>query len=141
VLEALFILLEFRSPSRRIFIGSHSLPPIWFAVSVLHLFPKSVRPVSPRQIGKTQPAETTSSSKQSISRFTQGIATNLRGKVDYLLGNLKGSIPKCIQKGGIKSQLLRTPFPEFIQKPPNRSRFGGLVGARSPSKEAQVPHT
>jgi hypothetical protein len=27
VLEALFILLEFPSPSRRIFIGSHSLPP------------------------------------------------------------------------------------------------------------------
>jgi hypothetical protein len=26
-LEAAFILLEFRSPSRRIFIGSHSLPP------------------------------------------------------------------------------------------------------------------
>jgi hypothetical protein len=37
VLEALFILLEFPSPSRRIFIGSHSLPPLWFAVSVLHL--------------------------------------------------------------------------------------------------------
>jgi hypothetical protein len=35
-LEALFILLEFPSPSRRIFIGSHSLPPLWFAVSVLH---------------------------------------------------------------------------------------------------------
>jgi hypothetical protein len=27
VLEAVFILLEFPSPSRRIFIGSHSLPP------------------------------------------------------------------------------------------------------------------
>jgi hypothetical protein len=35
VLEAVFILLEFQSPSRRIFIGSHSLPPLWFAVSVL----------------------------------------------------------------------------------------------------------
>jgi hypothetical protein len=35
VLEAEFILLEFPSPSRRIFIGSHSLPPLWFAVSVL----------------------------------------------------------------------------------------------------------
>jgi hypothetical protein len=34
VLEAAFILLEFPSPSRRIFIGSHSLPPLWFAVSV-----------------------------------------------------------------------------------------------------------
>jgi hypothetical protein len=28
VLEAVFILLEFSSPSRRIFIGSHSLPPL-----------------------------------------------------------------------------------------------------------------
>jgi hypothetical protein len=36
VLEVVFLLLEFSSPSRRIFIGSHSLPPLWFAVSVLH---------------------------------------------------------------------------------------------------------
>jgi hypothetical protein len=28
VLEAAFILLEFPSPSKRIFIGSHSLPPL-----------------------------------------------------------------------------------------------------------------
>jgi hypothetical protein len=35
VLEAVFILLEFPSPSRRIFIGSYSLPPLLFAVSVL----------------------------------------------------------------------------------------------------------
>jgi hypothetical protein len=34
-LEAVFILLEVPSPSRRIFIGSHSLPPLWFVVSVL----------------------------------------------------------------------------------------------------------
>jgi hypothetical protein len=27
-LEAVFVLLEFPSPSRRIFIGSHSLPPL-----------------------------------------------------------------------------------------------------------------
>jgi hypothetical protein len=38
VLEAMFILLEPPSPSRRIFNGSHSLPPLWFAVSVLHGF-------------------------------------------------------------------------------------------------------
>jgi hypothetical protein len=38
VLEVVFILLEPLSPSRRIFIGSHSLPPplLLFAVSVLH---------------------------------------------------------------------------------------------------------
>jgi hypothetical protein len=41
VLEAVFILLEFPSHSRRIFISSQSLPPLWFAVSVLHV-PASV---------------------------------------------------------------------------------------------------
>jgi hypothetical protein len=35
VLEAVFVLLESSSRLRRIFIGSHSLPPLWFAVSVL----------------------------------------------------------------------------------------------------------
>jgi hypothetical protein len=35
VLEAVFVLLESPSPSRGIFIGSHSLPPLWFTVSVL----------------------------------------------------------------------------------------------------------
>jgi hypothetical protein len=35
VLEAVFILLELLSPSRRIFISSHSLHPLWFAVLVL----------------------------------------------------------------------------------------------------------
>jgi hypothetical protein len=43
VLEAVFILLEFLSPSRRIFIGSHSLPPLWFAVSVLQVVSEPVR--------------------------------------------------------------------------------------------------
>jgi hypothetical protein len=37
VLEAVFVLLEPSSPLRRIFIGSHSLPPLWFAVSVLQI--------------------------------------------------------------------------------------------------------
>jgi hypothetical protein len=35
VVEAVFVLLEFPSPSRRIFIGSHSPPHLWFAISVL----------------------------------------------------------------------------------------------------------
>jgi hypothetical protein len=38
-LEAVFVLLESLCPSRRIFIGSHSLPPLWFAVSVLQKCP------------------------------------------------------------------------------------------------------
>jgi hypothetical protein len=37
VLEGVFVLLEFPSPSRRIFIGSHSLPPSL----VLHIGPSS----------------------------------------------------------------------------------------------------
>jgi hypothetical protein len=45
VLEAAFILLEFSSPSRRIFIGSHSLPPLWFDVSVLQFTSKSAEKV------------------------------------------------------------------------------------------------
>jgi hypothetical protein len=40
-LEAVFVLLEFSSPSRRIFIGSHSLPPSL----VRHIGPSS--PVAP----------------------------------------------------------------------------------------------
>jgi hypothetical protein len=43
LLEAVFILLEFPSPSRRIFIGSHSLPPPWFGVSVLQVVLEPVR--------------------------------------------------------------------------------------------------
>jgi hypothetical protein len=43
VLELVFILLEFPSPLRRIFIGSHSLPPLWYAVSVLQVVSKPVR--------------------------------------------------------------------------------------------------
>jgi hypothetical protein len=50
VLEAVFILLEFLSPSRRIFIGSHSLPPLWFAVSVLHW----VKTYHPRNVWFTE---------------------------------------------------------------------------------------
>jgi hypothetical protein len=45
VLEVVFILLEFPSPSRRFFIGSHSLPPsLWFAVSVLQLRTQPSKP-------------------------------------------------------------------------------------------------
>jgi hypothetical protein len=43
VLEVVFILLEFPSPLRRIFIGFHSLPRLWFAVSVLQVVSEPVR--------------------------------------------------------------------------------------------------
>jgi hypothetical protein len=43
VLEAVFILLESPSPLRKIFISSHSLPPLWFVVSVLQVVSEPVR--------------------------------------------------------------------------------------------------
>jgi hypothetical protein len=43
VFEAVFILLESSSSSRRIFISSHSPPPLWFAVTVLQVVSEPVR--------------------------------------------------------------------------------------------------
>jgi hypothetical protein len=43
VLEAVFVLLESPSPSRRIFIGSHSLPSLWLSVSVLQVVSEPFR--------------------------------------------------------------------------------------------------
>jgi hypothetical protein len=65
VLEAVFILLEFPSPSRRFFIGSHSLPPLWFAVSVLQIYAASKKlapieleiPEKSDKANKPQPSE------------------------------------------------------------------------------------
>jgi hypothetical protein len=54
VLEAVFILLEFPSPSRRIFIGSHSLPPLWFDVSVLQVVSELVRVFIDSNLSKIQ---------------------------------------------------------------------------------------
>jgi hypothetical protein len=54
VLEAVFVLLEYPSPSRRIFIGSHSLPHLWFAASVLHVVLEPVRVFSDSNQSKIQ---------------------------------------------------------------------------------------
>jgi hypothetical protein len=43
VLEVVFVLLEYPSPSRRIFIGSRSLPHLWFSSSVLQVVSEPVR--------------------------------------------------------------------------------------------------
>jgi hypothetical protein len=48
VLEAVFVLLESPSPSRRIFIGSHSFPPLWFTVSVLQCVVFFFAPMAPK---------------------------------------------------------------------------------------------
>jgi hypothetical protein len=49
--------------------------------------------------------------------------------------------PKPTQSRGIGSQPSRTPSHGNHRKHPNRSHFVGFVGSRSPSKEAQGPHT
>jgi hypothetical protein len=54
VLEVVFALLESPSPLRRIFIGSHSLPPLWFAVSVLQVVSELVRVVIDSNQAKIQ---------------------------------------------------------------------------------------
>jgi hypothetical protein len=54
---------------------------------------------------------------------------------------LEARSPKPTQSRGTESQPSRTPSKGNHRKHPNRSRFGGFVGSRSPSKEAQGPHT
>jgi hypothetical protein len=55
-LDAVFILLESSSPSRRIFIGSHSLPALQLAVPVLQqlnsLFSQEIPSSDPIDLGK-----------------------------------------------------------------------------------------
>jgi hypothetical protein len=77
VSEAAFILLEFPSPSRRIFIDSHSLPPLWFTVSVLQGCPGG-NPAIP---------EVSLQSVESFGRLGDG---NLR--VDPRVGLLEGAV-------------------------------------------------
>jgi hypothetical protein len=60
VLEAAFILLEFLSPSRRIFIGSHSLPPSL----VRRIGPSPPRPSAPAAYPRPPPSVATPSSSR-----------------------------------------------------------------------------
>jgi hypothetical protein len=75
VLEAVFVLLESPSPSRRIFIGSHSLPPLWFAVSVLQdLKDLGIRPelyAEETKMGTNLPVTATTLSKAERKEFCQ----------------------------------------------------------------------
>jgi hypothetical protein len=61
----------------------------------------------------------------------------------YLLGNLylKGIDPKCSQSRGIEEIASLGQELAQLEKPPNRVRFNRDLGAKSPSKEAQDPHT
>jgi hypothetical protein len=59
------------------------------------------------------------------------------------LGNLylKGIDLKRSQSRGIKEIISVDQELGQLEKPPNRVRFKGDLGAKSPAKEAQYPHT
>jgi hypothetical protein len=105
-LEAAFVLLEFSSPSRRIFIGSHSLPPLWFAVSVLQTL------------------------EDYLSRPSRLLETIL---LDYkVLGGLSYGPPWAHYLGGYQDRLLGGPLglPGLCHTAPDgvrRKDYGGEV--------------
>jgi hypothetical protein len=61
----------------------------------------------------------------------------------YLLGNLylKGIDPKRSQSRGIEEISSLGQELAQLEKPSNRVRFKRDLGAKSPAKEAQEPHT
>jgi hypothetical protein len=61
----------------------------------------------------------------------------------YLLGNLyhKGIDPNRSKSRGIEEIASLGQELAQLKKPPNRVRFKGDLGAKSPAKEAQDPHT
>jgi hypothetical protein len=61
----------------------------------------------------------------------------------YLLGNLylKEIDPKRSQSRGIEEIVFLGQQLAQLEKPPNRVRFKRDLGAKSPVKEAQDPHT
>jgi hypothetical protein len=98
-----------------------------------------VRPPLPENL----PAGQTSTSHRPIPRITPPIAAELREKLGYLLGNLylKGIYPKRSQSRGIEEIVSLGQELGQLEKPPNRVRIKGDLGAKSPAKEAQDPHT
>jgi hypothetical protein len=75
VLEAVFVLWEFSSPSRRIFIGSHSLPP------------SLVRRIGPSKVLKNI--------NSTIESFTTAMKNQLsfNKMIETLLAQLASSLP------------------------------------------------
>jgi hypothetical protein len=91
---------------------------------------------------ENQPAGQTSTSSRPISRITPRIVAKLREKLGYLLGYLylKGD-PNRSQSRGIEEIASLGQELAQLEKPPNRVRFKRDLGAKSPYKEAQDPHT
>jgi hypothetical protein len=100
---------------------------------------QAVRPLLPEK----QPAGQTLTSSRPISRITPRIAAKLRDKLGYLLGNLylKGIDPKRSQSRGIEENASLGQELAQLEKPPNLVQFNRDLGAKSPAKEAQEPHT
>jgi hypothetical protein len=90
-----------------------------------------------------EPAGQTLTSSRPISRITPRIAAKLWDLMGYLLGNLyvKGIDAKRSQSRGIEEIASLGQELAQLEKPPNRVRFKGDLGAKSPTKEAQEPHT
>jgi hypothetical protein len=61
----------------------------------------------------------------------------------YLLGNLylKGIDPNHSQSRGIEEIVSLCQELAQLEKPPNRVQFKRNLGAKSPAKKAQDPHT
>jgi hypothetical protein len=55
--------------------------------------------------------------------------------------DLKGIDPNCSQSRGIKEIVSLGQELGQLEKQPNQVRFKGDLGAKSPAKEAQDPHT
>jgi hypothetical protein len=106
-------------------------------------FGKSVRPVLAWIVGKNTAREKNSKLqaidlpiRSTDQSETLGIVGAPRG-----LPLARSSVPKTHSIKRNRKSTLKNTFPWKPQKHPNRSRFGGFVGSRSPRKEAQGSHT
>jgi hypothetical protein len=89
------------------------------------------------------PAGQPSTFHRPISRITPRIAAKLRELLGYLLGNLylKGIDLKHSQSRGIEDFGTLGQELKQLEKPLNGVRFKVDLGEKSPTKEAQGPHT
>jgi hypothetical protein len=100
---------------------------------------QAVRPPLPEKLSAGQ----TPTSSRPISRITPRIAAKLQEKLGYLLGNLylNGIDLNRSQSRGIEEIASLGQELAQLEKSPNRVRFKRDLGAKSPAKEAQDPHT
>jgi hypothetical protein len=99
----------------------------------------AVRPHCPENLAAGQP----STSHRPISQFTPTDCGETSRIAELPLGNLslKGIELKRPQSKGIADLGPLGEELEQLEKPPNQGRFKGVLGAKSPAKEAQGLHT